>query len=108
MKASDLLGRKVFTTDGAEVGKLFDIEAQKTGPLMSEAMGNALQVSALIVGPRAFLLRLGFKRRAIRGPVGAGRLAKRLKGFRVRWDQIAAIEEHRIILRCNRDDLSPL
>lgn len=105
MKASDLLGSKVYTRDGQELGRLFDIEAIRTGPMVSEAWGNALQVSGLLVGSFAALQRLGFQRRGIRGPIGLRFLANRLKGYRVRWNQLAAIEQHRIFLNCGADEL---
>jgi hypothetical protein len=105
MKASDLLGSKVYTRDGQELGRLFDIEARKTGPMVSEAWGNALQVSALLVGSFAALHRLGFQRRVMRGPIGLRFIARRLKGYRVRWNQLAAIEQHRIFLNCPANEL---
>jgi hypothetical protein len=105
MKASDLLGSKVQTRDGNHLGHVFDIEAQKTGPFVSEAWGNALQISGLLVGSFAALQRLGYQRRVIRGPIGLRFLAHRAKGYRIRWNQLAAIEQHRIILNCSADEL---
>ena len=105
MKASDLLGSKVYARDGKELGRLFDIEARKTGPMVSEAWGNALQVSGLLVGSFAALQRLGFQSRVMRGPIGLRFIARRLRGYRVRWNQLAAIEQHRIFLNCTTDEL---
>jgi sporulation protein YlmC with PRC-barrel domain len=108
MKAGDLLHRDVFDSTGTHVGRSFDLEATRTGPLVSEAMGNALQLSAVLVGPRAFLLRLGFKRREIKGPLGVSYLMKHMHGSRVRWDQISAIEDDRILLKVPKDELAKL
>jgi PRC-barrel domain protein len=105
MKASDLLGSKVYTRDGKELGHLYDIEARRTGPFVSEAWGNALQVSGLLVGSFAVLQRLGYQRRVMRGPLGLKFFADRLKGYRIRWNQLAAIEQHRIFLNCGIDEL---
>ena len=108
MKASDLIGAQVFDREGEKLGRLFDIEASRTGPLVSEAEGNALQISGLLVGSRAFLLRLGFGRSNIKGPYGFGWFARKAPGYRVRWEDIAAIEGDRILLGRVRSELAPL
>jgi hypothetical protein len=105
MKVSDLLGSTVYARDGTKVGHLFDIEARKTGPLVSEAWGNALQISGLLVGSLALLLRLGFHQRTMRGPIGVRFLARRAKGYRVSWDQLAAVSEGSVLLNCGVGEL---
>jgi hypothetical protein len=108
MKASDLLGSSVYTYNGIRVGRLFDIEARQIGPLVSEAWGNALQVSGLLVGSLALLLRLGYHQKMMRGPIGLRFLARRSKGYRVRWDQLAAISDGSVLLNCSIEELERL
>jgi sporulation protein YlmC with PRC-barrel domain len=49
-----LVGKTVVTVDGATVGRVAD--------LMADRSGDALVVTALLVGPTAFLRRVGLGR----------------------------------------------
>lgn len=108
MKASDLVGSKVYDSDGKLLGHCFDVEATATGPRVSDEWGNALQVSGILCGPVAIVQRLGYRHRDIRGPHGLRWLAHRLKGYRVSWDQVASVEHRVLRLACTEADLEPL
>jgi sporulation protein YlmC with PRC-barrel domain len=53
MRYHQLVGKTVIAADGQIVGRVAD--------LMAEQSGDALVVTALLVGPRAFLRRLGLR-----------------------------------------------
>lgn len=105
MRAGELLAAEVYASDGVKVGHVFEIVADKRGPALSD-LGPGLSVCELLVGPRAGLLRLGYKTRAMKGPPGLRFLQDRLTGYRVPWDEIDSISGGRIDLRCTKSDLS--
>jgi sporulation protein YlmC with PRC-barrel domain len=108
MKASDLIGSKVYDSEGKVLGHCFDVETTRTGPKISDSWGNSLQVSGLLIGSVAVVQRLGYGRREVRGPIGIRWLAHRLKGYRIRWEQVASVERRVLKLGCTEGDLEPL
>ena len=70
--AQELLGRKVQDADGRDMGRVYDMEA--------EDVGNELRVTALLVGPAAWLTRFGWTDRA--------------HGRRIPWEDIASLSPH--------------
>jgi sporulation protein YlmC with PRC-barrel domain len=108
MRASDLLRAEVFAAGGEKVGHVFEMLADKSGPVVTELQGPALTVCELFVGPRASLLRLGYKSREMQGPPGVRLVQKRLSGYRVPWDEIESIEPGRIQLRCSKSELADI
>lgn len=108
MKVSDLIGAVVYDAGGEFVGHCFDVEAEKTGPLVSDDFGKALQVTGLLVGSGAVIQRLGYSHRRIRGPVGLGWLARRLDSYLVPWDCLATVKNRELKLSCSKEELKAL
>lgn len=105
MRAHDLLGSVVFTENGEKLGRVFDLEATRTGPVVNDIEGRALELSGLLVGYGALLLRLGFHRTEMSGPIGLKFLIERRKGYKVPWDKLERIESREIHLGCNKSEL---
>ncbi|MDQ3533626.1 MAG: PRC-barrel domain-containing protein [Actinomycetota bacterium] len=105
MRAHDLIGSRVFTEDGQKLGRVFDLEATRTGPKLNDIEGRAFELKGLLVGSGALLQRLGFHRTEMRGPVGLKFIVERMKGYRVPWECVDQIEEHEIRLLCTKSDL---
>jgi sporulation protein YlmC with PRC-barrel domain len=106
VRAHDLLGSIVFTSDGKKLGRVFDLEATRTGPVLNNIEGRAFELSGLLVGYGALLQRLGFHRTQMRGPVGLKFLVERMKGYRVPWDRVETIDTHEIRLACTSSELT--
>ena len=108
MKASVLIGSLVVDSEGRRLGHLHEIRAQQTGPLVSEAMGNSLQIQTLFVGGAGLFVRLGYYEREMVGPHGLRFLSRRRKGFRVKWDQVESVEDKIVRLNCPDSELEPI
>jgi sporulation protein YlmC with PRC-barrel domain len=108
MRAGELLGCAVVSSDGEKVGHVFELLADRSGPVVSELQGPALEICELFAGPRAGLLRLGYKSREMKGPHGLRFVQKRLRGYRIPWDAVEDIQPDRITLRCTRAELREL
>lgn len=108
MRAGELLHCDVYSSGGERIGHVYEIVAKKTGPVVSELQGRALEVSDLLVGRRASLIRFGYKTREMTGPIGFRFLGKRMSGYRVPWSEVASINASRITLRCAKDELADL
>jgi sporulation protein YlmC with PRC-barrel domain len=81
MRYAELVGKTVVDAEGTTVGRVAD--------LVAERRGDALCVTALLVGPGALLRRIAFRRLPLLGaPVV----------LRIPWQQIDAIDR-RIRLR---------
>jgi sporulation protein YlmC with PRC-barrel domain len=105
MKASDLIGSVVIDSEGKRLGHLHEIEARRSGPMVSESVGNALQIHSLFVGSTGMFVRLGYFNREMVGPHGLIFLARRSKGFRVSWDHVESVEPLLVRLNCPVDEL---
>ena len=106
MRAHDLLGSIVYTEDGTKVGRVFDLEATRTGPKLNDIEGRAFELKGLLVGRGALLQRLGFHRTQLRGPVGLKFIVERMKGYKVPWACVDRIDTHEIHLSCRKADLT--
>ena len=84
----DLIGKAVTTADGAHLGRVVD--------LVAEARGEALRVTALLVGPGALARRIAFSRDT---------LLRLAPPRRIPWSLVARIDE-RVRLAVGRDDLT--
>src|SRR4051794_22926752 len=87
MRYHQLVGKTVIAADGQIVGRVAD--------LMAERSGDALVVTALLVGPTAFLRRLG-----LRAPWRVGDH----RPCRVPWRMVERVDA-RIHLRVPRSTL---
>jgi len=82
-----LLGRMVRTREGARVGRIHEMQLSET-----------LEVVEFLVGRQALLRRLS----------ALGLIQRRLKGFRIRWDQIDISDPVHPRLTCAVNELKPL
>jgi hypothetical protein len=82
-----LLGRMVRTREGARVGRIHEM-------LLSES----LEVVEFLVGRQALLRRLS----------ALGLIRRKMKGFRIRWDQIDISDPAHPRLTCAVNQLTPL
>ncbi|HET7483395.1 MAG TPA: hypothetical protein VFK89_11095 [Actinomycetota bacterium] len=103
MRASEILGRHVVTSDGRDIGTVFDIEAD----IRTDGAVSEIRVVRLLAGPAASILRLGFRRRDMGGPIGVRFLAHRLRGFAVEWRQVEEVGDV-ISLGVDLDELETL
>jgi len=82
-----LLGRMVHCPKGARIGRIEEMQ-----------LGDEADVLEFLVGRQALLRRLS----------ALGLIRRRLKGYRIRWDQIDISEPTRPRLTCPIEDLKPL
>ena len=99
MRASDLLGARVLTADGAPVGYVralvCSIDGPTDGPLPSPRL-RALQVSTRGIGAS-----LGYQQRGMRGPRLIGALVRRLHrtAREIAWEQVHEVADGVVRLR---------
>jgi sporulation protein YlmC with PRC-barrel domain len=100
MRASDLFEAAVLDRGGVELGHVHDLILVQDGPPIGP-IGAAFRFRALLFGPPAIGVRMGFARRDVRGPWPLRALFSAMHGrMRVAtWPELAAIEEHRVRLR---------
>ena len=106
MRAGDLIAHFVRTADGERIGRVFDVEAAVVDSPGSGS-GSTLRVSGLFAGPASSILRLGFHRRDVQGPIGVRFLARRLRGYEISWDQVEAVGDE-IVLNVPKSELKEL
>lgn len=106
MRSTHFLGSDVFDVHGQELGSVHDVRLVQDGPRIG-SFGDGFRVRALLLGPTAIGARLGFERGQLRGPWPLDALFRAIhrRMLVATWDQVAAIEEHRIRLSVARDDL---
>jgi sporulation protein YlmC with PRC-barrel domain len=103
---SDLLGADIVDRAGTELGDVHDVRLVQDGPPVG-IFGASLRLRALLFGPTAIGVRLGFGRTDVRGPWPLRTAFAALHG-RIRvatWEQIGAITEGRILLRVPDEDV---
>ncbi len=82
-----LLGRMVRTREGARVGRIQEMQ-----------LSESHEVMEYLVGRQALLRRLS----------ALGLIRRKLKGFRIRWDQLDVSDPVHPRLTCTIDELKPL
>jgi sporulation protein YlmC with PRC-barrel domain len=75
IRAQALMGRKVRDASGKELGRVYDMETARRG--------DDLCVTALLVGPGAWLTRFGW--------------TEHEHGRRVPWEEIESLSPHLIV-----------
>jgi sporulation protein YlmC with PRC-barrel domain len=106
VRVSDLLGAQVLDAHGAELGRAYDVRLIQDGPEVGP-FGASLRLRSVVIGATAIGARLGFERGDVRGPWPLRAAFSALHG-RIRpagWDEIASIEEDRIRLRIDADQM---
>lgn len=97
MKLSEVLGAKVVTTDGVELGKVRDIWLRQDGPLLG-LWGHALRIDALVVSRHTIGFDLGLRHGSIEGPKVLMALARRLPEPRtIPWDQVISLGQPTVV-----------
>lgn len=106
MRLSDLLRSEVIDLKGNKIGRVHEVRAVQDGPLQ-DAFGAALRIEGLIIGRGSIGTRLGLDRPDANRPAGLRKIFQGVIGRRlyVPWDQIAAIEPGRIVIRGSAQDL---
>jgi hypothetical protein len=109
MRASDLLESRVFDAERNDLGQVHDIRMVREGPVQG-VFGPGYVVKALIVGPAAVGVRLGFDRSGMKGPGWLKALFRWLHrdARLVEWSLIGRIEGKEIHLRVRTQDLPPV
>jgi len=99
MILSDLLGTEVHEADGTAVGRVIDARFRLEG----NTSPSRARLVGLIVSRGAFTSYLGYERTVASRPVLLDRLLRALHrgSFLVLWEDIAAIEQHRVVLRAD-------
>jgi hypothetical protein len=98
LRLSDLLGAEICGEDGRHLGVVHDVVAVQAGPLTT-GFDAALELRALMVGPRGMRARLGMSPAHARGPWLARMLA--LPGRQtdpIPWSAVTAVEPGRIVV----------
>ena len=106
MRVGDLISHFVRTSDGQRIGRVFDVEAA-VDESPGSGPGASLRVTRLFAGAGSSILRLGFHRRDVQGPLGVRFLARRLKGYVISWDQVESVEDE-IVLNVPENELEEL
>lgn len=70
VRVLELLGRKVYSADGKDLGRVYDLQAEKEG--------DELRVCALVVSPSTWRERFGW--------------SEKPRGRYVRWEDIASLD----------------
>ena len=109
MKATDILESVVIDAEGMQLGQVHDIRAVREGPVQG-VFGPCYRVQALVIGPTAMGVRLGFDRTSMHGPAILKRLFRHIhrNGRLVDWSLIESMGAGEIRLRAKVDDLPPV
>lgn len=68
MRLSELLGTRVLTATGEDLGRVLDVVTVQDGPIV-DGFGALPRVEKLHVGRRPLAARLGYDRRDVKGPL---------------------------------------
>jgi sporulation protein YlmC with PRC-barrel domain len=107
MRLSELLGQRVVSASGADIGQVADVRLVQDGPLLT-SMQAALRVDGLIVVEGRTIRLFGYERHV--GPAALRWLFHRRLGV-VRylpWRDVADVTEGVVRTRAGRDRLVPL
>lgn len=109
MRASDLLGARVYDAGGAYVGHVSDVRLVQDGPLLG-TWGAALRVDGLVVSPNHSGSYLGYDRGTVKGPWLVKTVVRWLhrKAVYVPWDDVASRGDRRIDVSRALADLGPV
>jgi hypothetical protein len=93
---SDLLGARVVTTEGRELGHVHDVVLVQDGPMGANGRAG-LRLHSIAVGARSFGSRLGYSQGTVKGPWLLRRLLHRPPRL-VSWTAIVQRDQHRIVV----------
>jgi hypothetical protein len=103
MLLSELLGSRVETTDGDDLGRVHDVVLVQDGPMGANGRAG-LRLHALAVGTRSFGAQLGYAQGTVRGPWLLRALLHRSPRL-VPWSSVVDRDEGRIVVDVARDDV---
>ena len=100
---SDLLGSTVKDLAGRPLGDVHDVRLVQNGPILG-SWGAAFTADALLVGPHAVGVRLGYGRSEVRGPWVVRATFEAIHGVLdvISWHSIVAIQPGTILVRKRR------
>ena len=100
MRMSDLLGSTVKDLAGRRLGDVHDVRLVQNGPILG-SWGAAFTADALLVGPHAVGVRLGYGRSEVRGPWAVRATFEAIHGVldAIPWRSIVAIQPGTILVR---------
>ena len=96
MKLSELVGVRVVTTDGDELGQVHDVLLVQDGPMGTHGAAG-LRLHALAVGKRSFGTQLGYTQGTVSGPWVLRRLFSRAPAL-VPWTAVVERNHERIVV----------
>jgi hypothetical protein len=96
MKLSELVGTRVVTTDGHDLGRVHDVLLVQDGPLGAQGAAG-LRLHALAVGKRSFGTQLGYSQGTVTGPWLLRALLSRAPEV-VPWSAVVARDHERIVV----------
>jgi sporulation protein YlmC with PRC-barrel domain len=101
---SDLLGSTVKDLAGRRLGHVHDVRLVQNGPILG-SWGASFTADALLVGPHAVGVRLGYGRSDVRGPWVVRVTFQAIHGVldAIPWHSIVAIQPGTILVRENED-----
>jgi sporulation protein YlmC with PRC-barrel domain len=109
MRASDLLGAKVY--DGADrlLGSVSDVRLVQDGPILG-GWGAAFRVDGLVVSRPSTGSWLGYERARVRAPWALATLFRWLHrdAMYVAWDAVESVEHRLVRLRVDGAELPPV
>lgn len=110
MRATDLLGLRVYTRDGVRIGAVRDLHIEKRPHPCGDSGEPAYQVSAVECGAVGVAHRLGYTRGTITGPWPLPTLLAWFsrRSWLVPWEDIDSVRAGRIVLAVDRHDLRHL
>ena len=100
MRMSDLLGSTVKDLAGHRLGDVHDVRLVQNGPILG-SWGAAFTADALLVGPHAVGVRLGYGRSEVQGPWAVRATFEAIHGVldAIPWRSIVAIQPGTILVR---------
>jgi sporulation protein YlmC with PRC-barrel domain len=110
MRATDLLGLRVYTHDGMRIGTVRDLHIEKRPQPYGDSGDPAYQVSAVECGAVGVAHRLGYTRGSITGPWPLHTLLAWFsrRSWSVPWEDIKTIRADHIVLGVDRHQLQHL
>lgn len=96
LRLGTMLRARVHDSDGKQLGRVHDVVARRTGPVLNEAAGQAMVVDRLVVGPGGMLGRLGRSSRRHSAPAVLRRLTS--DAYEVPWAEVASCSGGRLHL----------
>jgi hypothetical protein len=108
MRLSDIVGSRVVTEQGDELGTVSDVRLVRGGPIIG-SYGNALAIDGIIVSPRRAGNYLGYERSDMRRPALVRAVVRWLhrKSVYVDWADVRRDGEGRLTVTRPRSELRP-